>query len=529
MTGPLGAEGSKMSRATKGAFCGVGRAVAAAATCLAAVALLTLACVQVTGVAAAEVADGGNHSYRLSDRAFYCQNDGEKYTETGFVQVDGDYYYAVKGVWQNATTALVKGTAGARSGTWYVKGGKVLQKTKVVKLDDTYYLIKKGKLRKGYSGTYAYQGKRWLVLKGEAHKTWTKAGRALLKAYKWVSTHSLKEKVAQMFMVTPEQLASGGGTVTTVGSGLSKALKSYPVGGIIYFQRNLVSTGQAKRMLKATKRVYKANGAVTPFLAVDEEGGTVSRVGGNPGFGIAKAPSMQSVGKTKSAKRARAVGRRIGAYLGKLGFNMDMAPVADVLTNPSNTVIGSRSFGSSATLVSKMVLAEAKALKNKGILPVVKHFPGHGGTAGDSHKGYVYTNKTLRQLYKSELVPFADAVDAGVPAVMVGHISVPNITGNYLPASLSKYMVTDVLRNQMGFDGVVMTDSINMGAITSKYGVSKASVKAIRAGVDVVLMSSGFKGAYAAVLKAVKKGQISKSRVDESAMRILQAKYSMGL
>jgi len=208
-------------------------------------------------------------------------------------------------------------------------------------------------------------------------------------------------------------------------------------------------------------------------------------------------------------------------------LNLDFAPDADVLTNPDNTVIGDRSFGTDGKLVAKMDLKVAQGLADNHVLSCFKHFPGHGATQGDTHEGFAYTNKTLVELMKSELVPFQAAVDNDIPFIMVSHISVPNVIGNNTPSSLSKVMITDILRKQIGYNGIIITDSMSMGAIVNNYGTKDAVILSIQAGVDMILMPEDFVAAYQGVLDAVSDGTISEQRINESLERILRVKLKM--
>ena len=337
---------------------------------------------------------------------------------------------------------------------------------------------------------------------------------------------TLGEKVCQMFLVTPETL-TGFQTVTAAGNITLGALEQYPVGGLIYFSTNLVDDEQTNTMLKNTTVYARENHDIPIFLAVDEEGGRVARIGSNPKFSVEKVPCMKEIGDSGDLSKAYDVGDTIGAYLSELGFNLDFAPDADVLTNPSNTVIGDRSFGTDAVCVSNMMLEVADGLLDNGVIPCVKHFPGHGSTAGDTHQGLAYTDKTLEELMSCELVPFQTAVDNGLPMIMVSHISVPSVTGDDTPASLSHFLVTELLREQMGFDGIVITDGMGMGAIEDNYESGEAAVLAVQAGCDMLLITADFPEAYQAVLDAVEDGRISEQQIDASVKRILRIKYSL--
>lgn len=337
---------------------------------------------------------------------------------------------------------------------------------------------------------------------------------------------SLEEKAAQLFMITPEAL-TGVGQVTQAGEGTKSAIEEYPAGGIIYFAQNLQNPEQVRNMTEKTQEYSMERTGLPMLLSVDEEGSAVTRFGNNPQFGFDSSADMQEIGKSGDPQKAYELGTRIGSFLADLGFNMDNAPVADVLSNPENTVVKDRSFGSDCKIVSEMALAELSGLEDQGITGVLKHFPGHGATAADTHEGYAYTDASLEEMKGNELVPFIDGIEAGADVIMAGHISCPGVTGNDEPASLSEKMISGVLRKELGFDGVVITDAMNMGAISEAYSSSEAAVKAIRAGVDIILMPVDFKQAYEGVLGAVENGELTEERIDESLYRIIELKLKI--
>ena len=338
---------------------------------------------------------------------------------------------------------------------------------------------------------------------------------------------TLPEKICQMFCVTPEAL-TGTSQVTQAGEATEHAILAYPVGGIVYFEQNLQGPEQARQMFAKTLVDYQEAGLPAPFLGVDEEGGSVTRIAKNPAFGVHDVGDMCEIGAAGDSMAAQNVGAYIGSYLKSLGFNLDFAPVADVLTNPDNRVVKKRSFGTNPAIVSQMVRAEAGALMNQEIVPVLKHFPGHGVTAADTHEGYASTDKTLDEMLTSDLVPFSDAVSYA-PIMMAAHISASNATGDDAPASLSHAMITDILRGRLGFQGVVITDALNMGAIANEYSSGEAAVRAVQAGDDMLLMPYDFYAAEGALLQAVENGEITEERIDESVRRILTVKYTFGL
>lgn len=348
----------------------------------------------------------------------------------------------------------------------------------------------------------------------------------LEQAKQLAASMTLEQKVAQMFMITPDALTGVDGA-TRAGDSTKAAYTQYPVGGIIYMSKNLTGTDQTTEMLSNMKNYSQEITGLPIFLGVDEEGGSVSRIASNSAFGVTDVGNMCDVGATGDPQNAYNAGSSIGTYLNALGFNMDFAPVADVLSNPDNTVVKDRSFGSDSQMVADMVCAEMQGLNEHQILSVVKHFPGHGATTEDSHDGPAVTSKSLEDLMSNELVPFQQAINNGASFVMVGHISVPAITGDNTPGSLSPVMVTDVLRGQMGFHGVIITDAMNMGAISAQYSSGDAAVAAINAGVDMILMPDDFQSAYQAVIDAVANGTLTEDRINESVARIIKVKLSM--
>lgn len=340
-----------------------------------------------------------------------------------------------------------------------------------------------------------------------------------------VSSLTLEQKVAQMFFPRPEAL-TGMGQVTAAGDTTRKAFANIPVGGMCYFAQNLQSESQARQMLSASNQISLDEVGLPLFMSVDEEGGTVSRVGGNKGFSVENVGNMRDVGDTGDARRAYDVCKKIAGYLVPLGFNLDFAPDADIVNGTSQTM-AKRSFGTTADVVAPMVESAVKGFLDGGIMCCAKHFPGIGGAQGDSETEAITTDKTLDQLCQEELVPFKRAIAAGVPMVMVGHISCPKVTGDSAPASLSRAIVTDVLRDELGFDGIIITDSLGMGAVAGLHKAQDLGVAAIQAGVDMLLMTPDLTASYQGVLDAVRAGTITEERIDESVTRIVRAKLAL--
>ena len=340
---------------------------------------------------------------------------------------------------------------------------------------------------------------------------------------------TLEQKVAQLFIVTPEQL-TGVSQAVAAGSATRRALEDMPVGGLCYFAQNITGGQQLRDLLAGTCDIALQSGAgIAPFLTVDEEGGLVARVANSGYFDVKSFSNMAEIGATGDETKAAYVGTTIGTYLHEIGFNVDFAPVADVLTNPRNEVIGPRAFSSDPDVVAQMVSAEVAAMLETGTMPCIKHFPGHGDTAGDSHTGAVVSKRTADEIRACEYKPFQAGIEAGCPFVMVGHIETPGLAADGLPASLSKTMITDELRGRLGFEGVVISDSFVMGAITQRYVPSDVAVRFIQAGGDMILMPENLQEAYRGVLAAVDGGAIEESRIDESVERVLEVKKRAGI
>lgn len=254
----------------------------------------------------------------------------------------------------------------------------------------------------------------------------------------------------------------------------------------------------------------------------------MARIGKNSAMGTTSFPSMSDIGSTGDVSKAYEVGSTIGTEIAQFGFNLDFAPVADVNSNPNNTVIGDRSFGSDPEAVAEMVASAVQGFRDSGMLCTLKHFPGHGDTATDSHYGYTEVQKTLQELRSVEFLPFHAGIDAGADFVMMGHISVPEVTGDDTSASLSATMI-EILRDELNFQGLIITDSMVMNAITDRYSAGEAAVLAVQAGVDVILEPSSLTGAVQGILSAVEDGTISEERIQESVLKILEVKIRNGI
>ncbi len=342
------------------------------------------------------------------------------------------------------------------------------------------------------------------------------------KAEEVLEGMTLSEKIYQMMFVTPESI-TGVGQVIASGEATKKAIETYPVGGVIYFASNFIDREQTKTMVENIKSYSK----IPLFIGVDEEGGIVSRLGSNPAMGVTHHVPMAQIGKTGDKTKAYEVGKTLGEDLSSLGFNVDFAPVADVLINPNNSEIGSRSFGSDAALVADMVGEVVSGLEETGVSSCLKHFPGHGSTSVNSHNGKSESTRTKEDLKSEEFLPFIKGIEKGADFVMVSHMTLVNATEKKLPSSISKEVITGMLIEELGFSGIIITDSFSMGAITKEYDENEAVLLAIGAGTDMILMPRDVASTHDAIKKAVENGEITEERIDKSVMKILSLKYGI--
>ena len=349
-----------------------------------------------------------------------------------------------------------------------------------------------------------------------------------------LSGMTLREKVGQLFIVRPDALdpaqtqdriddADAAG-VTALTDAMRETLETYPVGGVVLFGKNIESPAQ----LAAFTADLQEAGRLPMFIAVDEEGGAVARLANSPALSLPQYESAAAVGAEGPAA-AREMARTIGGYLQGYGINLDFAPVADVNSNPDNPVIGTRAFSADPEMAAACVAAAVRGFSEAGVLCCLKHFPGHGDTAADSHDGAVTLDKTLEELRSCELRPFASGIAAGAPLVMVGHISAPSAVPPEeanLPASLSPGLIDGLLRQELGFTGLVVTDSLAMKAITENFTPGEAAVRALQAGADLLLMPADLAEAFDAVTEAVETGAIPEAALNAKVARILAAKQS---
>ena len=339
-----------------------------------------------------------------------------------------------------------------------------------------------------------------------------------------IESMSLEEKIYQMMFVAPEDI-TGVSVVTQAGEKTQAALQKYPVGGIIYFSQNFENRQQTIDMIANSQSYSK----VPLFISVDEEGGTVSRLGSKPQMGTTKQPAMAEIGETRNYEIAYGVGSQLAIDLKPLGFNVDFAPVADVLVSRENVETQTRSFGYDVENVSLMVESLVKGLQDNGISATLKHFPGAGATTVDSHTGYSANPRTLEELRETEFRPFAYGIEAGADFVMVSHMTLTNATEENLPCSMSAEVIEGMLKGELGFEGIIITDSLRMGAITENYTPEEIGIMALKAGNDMILMPKDLKATHKGIVDAVASGEISEERINESVRKILRMKIEKGL
>lgn len=339
-----------------------------------------------------------------------------------------------------------------------------------------------------------------------------------VRAEELLSGMTLREKLCQLMIVRPETL-TGESPVTAAGETTRLALETYPVGGLIYSVDNLVSQEQTREMITNTQSYSK----LPLFISADEEGGNVGRLMYK--LGTTWVNSMYSY-KDEGADTAYSNAKTIGTDMVSCLFNTDFAPVADVWTNPDNTVIGDRAYSDDFEQAAELVASAVRGFTDAGVICCLKHFPGHGDTSTDTHEGAAVVSKSLDELRAGEFLPFVSGIEAGADMVMIGHITVTSVDAE--PATISKAIITDVLRGELGWDGVVISDSLDMGALAG-YENGEVCVKFLEAGGDILLGIPDIEAALTALEAAVTDGRLTEQRIDESVQRVLELKISHGI
>lgn len=334
---------------------------------------------------------------------------------------------------------------------------------------------------------------------------------------KTLNNMTLEEKIGQMMIVYYRE--------PKMDETLSNILKTVKPGGFIFFKENLVTYNESLELINNIKE----SATIPMFLSIDQEGGKVDRLKTIKGISFPNLPSATEIGATNDTEVAYGTGAEIAHNLKIFGFNMNFAPVLDIYSNSKNTVIGTRSFGSNADLVSKMGLSLSKGLQDNDIIPVYKHFPGHGNTETDSHVDLPIVSKTKEELLKEEIVPFKNAIDNGAEVIMIGHLAVPSITNSYIPASLSKKIITNLLKEELNYKNIVITDALNMKALTNNYSEKEIIEKSINAGVDILLMPEDPIHAITIIKDGIKNGTITEEQINTSVKKILSLKYKYNI
>ena len=333
-----------------------------------------------------------------------------------------------------------------------------------------------------------------------------------------VENMTIDEKIGQMIMISTNY--------TSFNQNLDDQLDDIKPGGVILFSQNIKSEEQLIKFIAD----LQDNVTIPLFIGVDEEGGRVERFNSIAESPLSQLPSMLDLGNTLDSQLSYQVGQAIASELSYYGVNLNFAPVLDIYSNSNNTVIGNRAFGTTSSQVIKMALPLARGLKSNNIIPVIKHFPGHGDTSEDSHVELPVIRKNLNELKELELQPFQAAINSGVDdAIMVAHIAYPEITGSMVPATLSSLIITDILREDMQFDGVIFTDSIIMKALSTNYTTSEIAVLGVNAGIDVFIAQNKGLELFNAIKTGVETGKIGEETIDNAVKRVLKLKYKYQL
>uniref|UniRef100_UPI0028ABF19E glycoside hydrolase family 3 protein n=1 Tax=Exiguobacterium sp. TaxID=44751 RepID=UPI0028ABF19E len=380
------------------------------------------------------------------------------------------------------------------------------------------------------------------VLVSSSLPVMAEAGSSADRISQKIDMMTLEQKIGQMIM--PDFRQWNGSNHTSLAPEVANIIDRYDLGGVILFAENVSETEQTTKLVHDLQEVVKQDDSndIPLFVTIDQEGGIVTRLGTGTNL-----PGNMALGATRSSAYANDAGHIIGSELHALGINVNFGPVLDVNSNPGNPVIGVRSFSSDPELVGMLGSALMKGIQTEGVAATAKHFPGHGDTATDSHYGLPVVDRSLEELEQVELVPFKRAIAEDIDMIMTGHIGMPTIesevvtskNGTFpLPATLSDDVITGVLREKLGYDGIVITDALNMQAIADNFTESEAVLKTFDAGVDIALMPTILRSEqdvikldqiFKDVIAAVKDGRLSEERIDQSVERILTLKAERGI
>ena len=344
----------------------------------------------------------------------------------------------------------------------------------------------------------------------------------------YMKNMTVEEKAGQLFIVNLELLDQKNGNYyewRRFTKRMKKSLDKYHIGGVIFFSRNIAGRKQTEKLVTRLQE----NSSIPLFISVDEEGGDVARIANNKKMGTTVFQTMEEIGRTKDASYVYNMGETIGSEISSLGFNVDFAPVADVKTSELNLEIGTRSFGGEPDKVAEFTSAFVKGIQKQNVSATLKHFPGQGSSSGDTHIESVNIDSSIASLRKNDFVPFEAGIAAGADFVMVSHISVSKVTETAQPASMSNLVMDTILRDELGFQGVIITDAMDMASITDNYTSAEAAYGAVSGGADIVLMPLDLEMAYNEIINRINNGSISKERLDASVLRILTVKFMRGI
>jgi beta-N-acetylhexosaminidase len=333
-----------------------------------------------------------------------------------------------------------------------------------------------------------------------------------------------EELIGQLFMPSLPLAPAGGGSVD-YNRRVAALIDEVQPGGVILFAHNLRTPEQVRTLVEDLQR----HSTIPLLISVDQEGGLVSRLTSNPTMGATVIPSAQVVGRTGDTELAYKVARVIARELRALGITMNFAPVADILTNPQNRVIGNRAYSSDPAVVARMVSATVRGMQDEGVSAVIKHFPGHGDTREDTHYQAAVVPHSLERLREIEFLPFRAGIAANTDGVMTAHVTVPAVGGVALPATLSPAVIDDLLRQELGFSRLVVTDSLVMAAVTEYFPEDLIPLRAFQAGADVLLQPRNAAAARRVMLRALEDGTITRGQLERSVRRILHVKFDRGL
>lgn len=342
------------------------------------------------------------------------------------------------------------------------------------------------------------------------NRSFAESGGNRAHAEEIVNSMSLEDKVYQMLIVSPEQI-TGVETVVAAGETTRQALQTYPVGGLIYSEKNILDKNQIRDVIRSSQSYAKTG----MFTAIEEEGANA---------GLKLMYTYRNKGKRKAASNAS----QIAGYIKDMGFNLDMAPSADVWSNSRNTVVSDHAYSDDFRQAAGLISAAVRGFHSRGVICTLKHFPGAGDLTEDLATGYTYLDKTEQEITGNELKPFQAGIDAGADIVMTGHMTV-NAIDKGQPASLSPKVVTNILREEMGFRGLTMTDSLSDEIITGRYSPGEAAVLAVKAGNDIILRPASVEDAVNAIIYEVSTGSITESQINESVTRIIETKLNAGI